>query len=352
MSSVGKKMMQAAAGAGEPTGSYIAVAHSGSPYFTLLDHTTPGSLSRATAYNTGVERIAVAFSKSGDYIAAVGSSQLSAPAKPSFNLFDHTTPGSVSLAASYYLSGTGTGYSVAFSENDNYIAVAHSVSPYFTLLDHTTPGSVFLAATYTLFSTGDGVAFSKSGNYIAVGHQTSSPGSTSFVLLDHTTPGSVSLSATYSLSFSGKIPDFSPDDNYIVIPNQLSPNLTLLDHTTPGSVSLAATYTTFGDGVQAVFSPDGNYIAVGIGSSAVLTLLDHTTPGSLSLAATYNLAASGFGYGVSFSPDGLYLAATSSGSTGIPARVSLLDHSSPGSLSIAATYNLPDNGRGVAFSPN
>jgi hypothetical protein len=33
-------MMQAAAGAGGGAdGSYIAVAHIGSPYFTLLDHT-------------------------------------------------------------------------------------------------------------------------------------------------------------------------------------------------------------------------------------------------------------------------------------------------------------------------
>jgi len=43
-----KKVIQASAGAGGgPTGSYIAVAHAGSPYFTLLDHTSPGSVSLA-----------------------------------------------------------------------------------------------------------------------------------------------------------------------------------------------------------------------------------------------------------------------------------------------------------------
>jgi hypothetical protein len=41
------QMLSAAAGAagGGPTGSYIAVAHDGAPRFTLLDHTTPGTVS-------------------------------------------------------------------------------------------------------------------------------------------------------------------------------------------------------------------------------------------------------------------------------------------------------------------
>jgi len=108
MSGISAKMLQAAAGAGGVAGgSYIAVAHIGSPYFTLLDHTTPGS---------------------------------------------------VSLAATYTLASNGLG--TAFSPDGNYIAAAHSGSPYFTLLDHTTPGSVSLAATYTLPSTGYGTAFS------------------------------------------------------------------------------------------------------------------------------------------------------------------------------------------------
>jgi hypothetical protein len=40
------QMLSAAAGAagGGPTGSYIAVAHD-APRFTLLDHTTPGTVS-------------------------------------------------------------------------------------------------------------------------------------------------------------------------------------------------------------------------------------------------------------------------------------------------------------------
>jgi hypothetical protein len=88
----------------------------------------------------------------GNYIAVA---HLDAPR---FTLLDHTTPGSVSRAATYTLSGDG--YGVAFSPDGDYIAVAHFTAPYFTLLDHTTPGSVSLAATYTLAGSGYGVAFS------------------------------------------------------------------------------------------------------------------------------------------------------------------------------------------------
>ena len=90
---------------------------------------------------------------------------------------------------------------------DSYIAVAHSIAPYFTLLNHTTPGTVSLAATYTLVSTGNGTAFSPFGDYIAVAH--SSP--PSFTLLNHTTPGTVSLAATYTLTGAGNGTAFSPN---------------------------------------------------------------------------------------------------------------------------------------------
>ena len=42
----------------------------------------------------------------------------------------------------------------------SYIAVAHENTPSFTLLDHTTPGTVTLATTYSLAGTGNGTAFS------------------------------------------------------------------------------------------------------------------------------------------------------------------------------------------------
>jgi hypothetical protein len=78
--------------------------------------------------------------------------------------------------------------------------VGHSVSPFFTLLNHTTPGTLTLAATYTLLDAGSGVAFSPLGDYIAAVHANAPR----FTLLDHTTPGTVSLAATYTLTGMAK----------------------------------------------------------------------------------------------------------------------------------------------------
>ena len=106
--SISRLMQMGAAGAsggGEP--SYIAATHSGSPFFTLLDHTTPGSVSLAATYTLAVDGESVAFSPDGNYIA------VGVAANPNFTLLDHTTPGSVSLAATYTLPSTGRG--VAFS---------------------------------------------------------------------------------------------------------------------------------------------------------------------------------------------------------------------------------------------
>ena len=92
--------------------------------------------------------------------------------------------------------------------------------------------------------------------------------------------------------------------------------------------------------------PDGKYIAVAHSTAPRFTLLNHTTPGSVSLAATYALA--GTGYGTAFSPDGKYIAV---GNSTAP-RFTLLNHTTPGSVSLAATYTLPGDGWGVRFSPN
>ena len=102
-----KKLMQAAAAGGGVGGSYIAVTHIGSPYFTLLDHTTPGSVSLAATYTLPTFSFGVSFSPDGNYIAVVNTGG------PNFTLLDHTTPGSVSLAATYTFPGNGL--STAFS---------------------------------------------------------------------------------------------------------------------------------------------------------------------------------------------------------------------------------------------
>jgi WD40 repeat protein len=346
-----QRMMMGAAGAQPPTppggsGNYIAVGNGTAPYFTLLNHTTPGTVSLATTYTFSGVSIGIAFSPDGNYIA-VGTA-----VSPYFTLLNHTIPGTVSLAATYTLPGSASiiGGGVAFSPDGNYIAVGHAVTPYFTLLNHTIPGTLSLAATYASPYIVGGVSFSNSGDTIAF---INSPGKfgSRITLLDHSTPGTVSYVSTYTytsastagLTFSGWTSDDSyvvcggggsvflltpalaiaasyatgltgeswylqiaitPNNNYIAASGNLSPYFALLDHTTPGSLSLATTYT--GSGAMSGghdFSPDGNYLAVGQNPSPYFILLNHTTPGSLSLATTYTLSGISQFNDVAFSPN-------------------------------------------------
>ena len=289
------KKVAAAAGAGETTGSYIAVASRSSPYFTLLDHTTPGSLSLATTFNVGAQSFDTDFTPDGNYIAVAELSQVT--------LLDHTTPGSVSLATTYNTGPNG----LNFSYDGNYLVCSVNISGV-VLLDHTTPGSLSLAATYaTVIVSGaprpTAVAFSPDDNYIAA-TSLSFSGPTIFTLIDHTTPGSMSLAATYITNkyyLRGVASD--PTGDYIAVVNGGSSgatdNLILLDHTTPGSLSLATTYNAAGS-LSVDFSPDGKYLVFGR-TNGIVTLLDHTTPGSLSLVTTYTCA--GDLEGIKFSPN-------------------------------------------------
>jgi len=180
--------------------SYLVVGYfntnSGGPNVTLVSHSS-GSLSFADSYTAAVgnsnEVYTVAFSPDGNYIA-VGSGYNSGTASATFTLLDHTTAGSLSLADTYTFPDAIN--SVDFSPDGNYIAVGfNAATSGVTLLDHTTPGSVSFATSY---ATPDGAAvkFSPTGDYLAVGENRNDD----LILLDHTTPGSLSFSSSYNLN--------------------------------------------------------------------------------------------------------------------------------------------------------
>ena len=308
-------------------GKYIAVASSLTPFFTLLDHTTPGSLSLATTYALGSAARGVDFDPSGNYIA------VSTTGQPQLTLLSHSA-GSVSLATTYTTVGNGGNYnSVRFNAAGNKIVLGHQSAPYVTLLNHSS-GSVSLASTYDVGGITSGVAFSPTANYIGVSHNTDPK----FTLISYTSGGSMSLATTYAIA-AASFPSstaFSPSGDYIA-----TDGLNLLDHTTPGSLSLA-TYNSSWNGIGFAFSPDGDYLATGS-----LTLLNHSS-GSLSVATTFSLGATANSY--AFNALGNYFAVAVTNST----SVRLLNHSS-GSVSLAATYAAAGGAggaRGIAFSPN
>lgn len=347
---LGKNLITAAAGSGgpEPIGyiAYVNTLLSGIPRrLTLLQREDVASMSFATTYTLSTDPNTVNYSSDGNYLI-VGFWGATGVA-----LFDTSTAGTLSFVTSYVNAGATNigGYATKFSPDDNYVLASGSTT--LTLLDHTTPGTLTLATTYALASGIGGADFSPDGNYICVVGRDA----TTVTLLDHTTPGSVSLAATYTIYDSGRGCDFSPDGNYIAVCGKTI--FTLLDHTTPGSLSLSATYNV-GTALQSfstAFSPDGNYLAL---TSSRVVLLNHTTPGSLSVATTYVIAGIPSQItteGIKFSPTGDYIAVSSAPSSGT-SKITLLDHTTPGSLSLSATYgssgsNTIGNCAGVAFSP-
>lgn len=335
-----------AAGAGGPTGSYISLVTTTSPYFILLDHTTAGSVSLADTYTLQGQGRDVGFSPDGSYIGVAHNTQY-------FKILDHTTLGVVSLESSSQSLSSDDIKTISFSPSGNYVAVGYSNK--INLLDYSNPSSVSNVATYTLSGTGStnavrGVSFSPDGNYIAVAHNDSPR----LTLLDHTTPGSLSLATTYTISapagdyFGAYSVAFSPDGNYIAVGMYASPRVVLLDHTTPGSLTLADTDASVTGAAKGLsFSPDGSYLAVAHSTSPFFTLLNSGS-GSLSFAAQYTLSAND-AESVAFSPDGKYIAVGHNSTT--TTKFTLLSHNS-GSVALSDTYTGTGIVNGVAFSPN
>ena len=336
MSTIAKKVGAAAAGVGgDETGSYI-VCGTSSGTVHLLDHTTKGSLSTADTYNVGNQCFDYAFSPDGNYIACVSNGNV--------YLLDHTTRGSLSLATTYTTSG---GFGCAWSPDGNYLAIGFNNNNGQTLrtLNHTTAGSLSTQDTHSVAGYGSAADFSYSGDYLTVaGVQ-----SPYFTMLTVNSSGNLSSGTTFStvgeLPLSGKNCTFSPDDNYIAVAQDGSPYFRLLSRS-GSSVSSAATLT-LARGRACCFSGLGDYIAFTQDSSTNgLRLIDHTTAGSVSLAASLNTPNSA--RSVDFSNDGQYIVVTCEGD-----HLLLADHTTAGSLSQATTFSISGLGLyGVAFSPD
>jgi dipeptidyl aminopeptidase/acylaminoacyl peptidase len=336
--------LQAVAGAAGGTQSYIVfqsyfpTSPVDTELLTLLDASVPGTVTLATTYVTGMTSTSVEannsiFSPDGKYIAISGNDN------SFFRLLNHTTPGTLSLSATYNFS---LRTSSAFTPDGNYIALAGN-SP-LILLDHTTPGTLSYATSYVTTQRTFSCDFNFDGSYLVW--------SSTFrvTLLSHSA-GSLTYSATYLYSSSAvyNAVAFEPvTGNYIAAVNSANtPRFILFDHTTPGSLTIGTTYAIGASPISVNWSPDGDYIAValrgfiGAGSQPYINLLDHTTPGAISLAATYSL--SDVATNARFSPDGKYIAVTWYSTP----YFAILDHTTPGSLSLATTYTMNNYGSGL-----
>lgn len=284
----------------------------------------------------------------GEYLAVAMSNN-------NLTLLDHSTPGALTLATTYLVAATGGQFACSFNNTGEYIASGYSASPRFSLLDHTTPGTLTLASTVTISETVWAIAFSPDGNYAAVGRN---PAAQNFNLVNTSNPGSMSITSSYACGGSSQPVygvAFSYAGDYVACAHGAGDRFTLLNRSA-GSVSFAATYLFANTTKGVAFTSDDDYIAVFQETSAGgpgpgFTLLNHTTPGSLSLATTYTLVSAGVYNsvgGVGISLDDSYIGVTYENGS----RFTLLNQPTPGTVALSATYSLGAAGFSVAFTPD
>ena len=98
------------------------------------------------------------------------------------------------------------------------------------------------------------------------------------------------------------------------------------------------------------WSPDGNYIAYVLGGD--IYLFDVSTRSNITLVDTFDISVetgvNAITTSIDFSPDGLYLVV---GCRNATIGLVVLDHSTPGSLSLSATYDDTGTVKSVKFKP-
>jgi WD40 repeat protein len=155
----------------------------------------------------------------------------------------------------------GTGYSVSFSPDGKYIAVAHGSSPFINVYPWDGTFGAKIADPATLPGVdGNSVSFSPDGKYIAVVHETSPY--INVYPWDGTFGAKIADPATLPAG-AGRGVSFSPDGKYIAVAHDTSPFISVYpwDGTFGAKIADPATLPA-GTGYSVSFSPDGKYIAV------------------------------------------------------------------------------------------
>jgi DNA-binding beta-propeller fold protein YncE len=139
----------------DPTGTYLTVAHSSSPYITIYKRSgdtftklaNPSTLPTSTGYGC-------AFDPTGTYLAVAHSSS------PYITIYKRSGDTFTKLADPSTLP-TSTGYGCAFDPTGTYLAVAHSSSPYITVYNY---------LSRAVFKTGNSLLDIQATGVVAAGY--------------------------------------------------------------------------------------------------------------------------------------------------------------------------------------
>jgi len=286
MSSATKLISASGGAAGDPfwIAKYGVLTSGGNNILHLLDASDPTNLSVATSYNSSADQD-YNWSYDNDWLAICDNRS------PYITILDHTTRGSLSLAATYALPDDCIACS--WSTDGTKLGLAHADAPtgkHFTVVSWNGSSMSlygnFRFTSASLVAGGKGCGYDPDGDYWAV--QGRNPYGTDNLFLLNTTPSGTSLSKADGYDTGSSIPGYlvyNPNGTYFAAIN----NDVRLFSDTGGTISLSTSYASNTDDLA--WSPDGDYLLTGITSSD-MTLLDHTTPGSFSVADTYTFSGS------------------------------------------------------------
>lgn len=273
-----------------PDDAYVAVAHMGAPYLTVIDTSDWSVVGGApTLPGTGY---AVAFSPDGAYLAVAHEDN------PYLTVID-TSDWSV-VGSAPALPGSGQG--VAFSPNSAYLAVGHREAPYLTIID--TSNWSIVSGVENFPSSVDGglrvrTDFSPDGNYLAVSTYYGSP----YLFVFNTSDWSI-VNSTPSLPGAGRDVAFSPDGGYLVAAHSQGDSLTVID-TSDWSTVPGPSYSN--SNIRAIeFTNSGSHLVVAHQGEPYLTVYRASDWGQVNGTA----AANNITTGIAFPQDDSYMVVT------------------------------------------
>lgn len=185
---------------------------------------------------------------------------------------------------------TGSGRDVAFSPNDNILAVAHDTSPFVTFYNTSTPGSPVKLANPAALppQNGYGVSWTPDGRYCAhVAYSTTN----CLTIYDFDTGLPVKLAGVPAVqpAYTGWHVAYSPDGAFLAVGHGQAPFITIFDNSVPSNPQKLADPIDLPGAIikKVVWSPDGRYLfclANGAGDNSRVYDMDTGVPVSVSFA--------------------------------------------------------------------
>ncbi|GAF07581.1 WD40 repeat domain-containing protein [Paenibacillus pini] len=206
---------------------------------------------------------------------------------------------------------TGNANDVAFSNDGNYLCVAHSTSPYITIYKKNGSNFIKLAdpTDLPLASVTD-VAFSPDGVYLSIAE------SMSYSATIYKRTGDTFTKLTNKASVSSFIMDlsFSPDGNYLGVATYQSPYISIHKRSGDTFTRLANPSALPSGQCNCIsFSSDNNYVAVGQSTAPYLSIYKRSGD-TLTKITNPSILPTDTCFGVAFSNDNKFLAFASSSS--------------------------------------